>query len=106
MSDFKKLTNRAKKLFRENRYAIDPHATDDYPERNITAVDIIEAIKIGGVVDEGKTGEGNDRYIWVGEDMADRVLRLVVVIRNNLIVVHYIMYIDNINEASQARASY
>lgn len=87
MADFDELTKKAKRLFRERKFAIDPHATDDYPERNITAADIIEVIKIGGVIGEGNQGEGSDRFLWVGEDAADRVLRLVVVIRNNLLVI-------------------
>jgi uncharacterized DUF497 family protein len=87
VEDFDELTRKAKRLFRERKFAIDPHATDDYPERNITAADIIEVIKIGSVTSEGNTGEGSDRFLWVGEDAADRVLRLVVVIRNNLLVI-------------------
>lgn len=87
MDEFAELTRRAKELFRAKKYFIAPHATDDYPERNITAVDIIEVIKIGSVVGRGNLGEGRSRYVWVGEDASDRVLRLIVVIENNLIVV-------------------
>lgn len=87
MGKFEKLTKKAKKLFREGKYAIDSHATDDYPERQITAADIIEVLKIGSIVGEGTQGEERNRYLWVGEDTADRVLRLVVVIRDDLIVI-------------------
>ena len=31
--------------------------------------------------------EGEDRYLWAGEDTADRVLRLVVVIQDDLVII-------------------
>jgi len=87
MDNFEKLTKKAKKLLRDGAYFIDRHATDDYPERMITAADIKEVIKIGSVVGVGNPGEGKDRYLWVGEDAGDRILRLVVVIQDDLIVI-------------------
>jgi hypothetical protein len=47
--DLSKLTARAKQLLKQQKYKITYHALHDHPERNITAADIIEAIKIGGI---------------------------------------------------------
>jgi hypothetical protein len=88
------LTIRAKKLIREGKFRITQHVMLDHPERNITAVDILECLKIGNLVSlEPKVNKGEqkyfglDRYRWFGQDTKDRVLRLIVSISANVIII-------------------
>ncbi len=88
MGDFSKLTAKVKRLVREREYDIDPHATENYPEREIFVDDVLETLKTGSIVskedaDEGRTSfyVGETRYRWVGQDIKDRVLRLIVLFK-------------------------
>jgi hypothetical protein len=92
--NFYELTSQAKKLVRKGKYRITYHVMVDHPERNITAADILECLKIGSAVSlEPRKGEdqekywGADRYRWFGQDSQDRVLRLIVSIQTNVIVI-------------------
>ena len=51
MDDFKELTARAKQLLKKGAYKISYHVLYDHPERKITAVDIIECLKIGSIAE-------------------------------------------------------
>ena len=88
------LQKAVKKMLREGKYQISSHATDDYPEWNITAADIIECLKIGDLdrfepreVDGVTKYLGSDRYRWYGQDQKDRVLRLIIAIDDEVITV-------------------
>jgi hypothetical protein len=88
------LTKQAKALVRSNKYKISFHALYDNPQRNITAVDILQVLKEGAIKQleprevAGKTKYvGADRFRWLGEDAGDRILRLIVVITENVVVV-------------------
>ncbi|MGK5084172.1 hypothetical protein WDW37_12825 [Bdellovibrionota bacterium FG-1] len=88
------LTAKAKRLVRAQQYLISQHVMNDHPERLITAVDILECLKIGSAValELREIGgqykySGNDRYRWFGEDQKDRVLRLIVIIEDQTVVV-------------------
>ena len=92
--DLAKLTVKAKRLVRAKRYMISRHAMDDHPERQITAADILECLKIGSAVAleprelDGQTKySGDNRFRWFGEDQKDRVLRLIVIIEEQTVVV-------------------
>ncbi len=69
------------------------HVLNDHPERDITAADIIEVLKIGSMaaaepreVNGRKQYEGAQRYRWFGEDQRDRLLRLILVVKKHVIV--------------------
>jgi hypothetical protein len=88
------LTKRAKELVRANRYKISFHALYDNPQRNITAVDILQVLKEGAIKQlepREVAGEikyvGADRFRWLGEDAGKRILRLILVITENVVVV-------------------
>ena len=88
------LTKQAKELVRANRYKISFHALYDNPQRNITAADILQVLKEGAIKQlepREVAGEikyvGADRFRWLGEDAGDRILRLIVVIAENVVVV-------------------
>lgn len=87
MSDFSKLTAKAKRLVREKEYEIDPHATDDYSEREIFVDDVLETLKTGSIISEESAEKGTSfyvgetRYRWIGQDIKDRVLRLIVLFK-------------------------
>ena len=92
--DFSELTAQVHHLVRQGKYQISYHALNDHPERNITAADIIEVLKIGSIADlelrivAGREKyEGAQRYRWFGEDERDRVLRLILVVKDNVIVI-------------------
>lgn len=92
--DFSGLTATVHRLVRQGKYKISLHALKDHPERGITASDILECLKIGGIADEEPRRIGNEiryegdpRYRWFGEDQTSRVIRLILVIKANVIVV-------------------
>ena len=92
--DFSTLTAKVRRLVREGRYLISTHALKDHPERGIAADHILECLKLGSVAAvesrevEGKIRyEGSRRYRWFGEDHRDRVLRLILVIRTDVVVI-------------------
>lgn len=90
-----KLSTQIRRLVRQNDYQIDPHAYLHYPERQIGIDDILEVLKTGEVEDESpKTDEsglekyqGEQRYIWYGVDIKDRVIRLIIKVQNGLLVI-------------------
>lgn len=95
-SEVKKgLTSQVKRLVRTKEYQIDPHAYMDYPDRQIFIDDIIEVLKTGEIEDEApntnKDGiekyTGEQRYVWYGLDIKDRVIRLIIKIKNGLLVI-------------------
>lgn len=91
----KKFSTQIRRLVRQHDYQIDPHAYEDYPERNIGIDDILEVLKTGEVEDESpKTDEsglekyqGEQRYIWYGVDIKDRIIRLIIKVQNGLLVI-------------------
>ena len=92
--DFLKLSQKARSLVRHGKYRISLHALEDHPERQITAVDILEVLKIGHIataepnMKDGKTlYSGDQRYRWFGEDQNDRVLRLIIAVKGNVVVI-------------------
>ncbi len=100
------VTAKVKNLVRQGDYKITFHVLHDNPDRQITAADILEVLKVGNVKQleprtEGKTVKysGADRYRWVGQDAQDRVLRLIVVVSNGVVIVS--AAISNPNEAKQ-----
>jgi hypothetical protein len=92
--NFKELTVRVKKLVREKNYTITYHVLKDHPEREILEVDILECLKIGDIASlepREVCGEekyiGPNRYRWFGQDTKDRVLRLIIAIKENVIII-------------------
>lgn len=87
MADFDELTAKAKRLVRKKDYEIDSHATDDYPEREILVDDVLETLKTGSIVSKESVAKGTSfyvgetRYRWIGRDIKDRVLRLIVLFK-------------------------
>lgn len=95
-NDLKKsLTAQIKRLVRQLDYQIDPHAYKDYPERSIGVDDILEVLKTGEIENESpKTDEnglekyrGEQRYVWFGIDIKDRVIRLIIKVQNGFLVI-------------------
>lgn len=90
--DFSALTKKAKQLVKEGRWEASPHALYDHLDREITTADVLEVLKVGGVVRESPPTRENPykgalRHIWVGQDINDRVLRLVVTIVWDVVIV-------------------
>jgi hypothetical protein len=92
--DLSKLTTNIRSLVRQGKFSITYHVLNDHPERNISAVDILECLKIGSVasaepkeIDGKEQYTGDQRYRWFGEDESDRVLRLILVVEADVIVV-------------------
>lgn len=88
------ITRQVKQLFGKGKYKISFHVLNDHPERNITAADIIETIKEGRtaqVEPREKDGEqkysDDNRFRWFGTDTKDRVLRLILVVKAQVIIV-------------------
>jgi hypothetical protein len=91
----RELTFLVKRLIRQKDYLIDPHTYQDYPEREIGIDDILEVLKTGEIEGESpkidasglEKYRGEQRYIWYRMDIKDRVLRLIIKIKNGLLVI-------------------
>lgn len=96
MSGFAKLSKQVRSMVRKGNYAITDHVTKDHAERAIKKDDILEVLKTGEVTEHlplivrGKPQffGTSDRYRWNGKDQKDRVLSILIVIENNVVVVH------------------
>jgi len=93
-SELVRLSRQARSLVRAGKYIISEHALNDHPERDIKIEDILEVLKIGEAISEEprevdgvEIYRGTQRYRWFGEDQNDRVLRLIVVIKANVVII-------------------
>ena len=96
MSAFDDLSKQVRALVRKGSYVITDHVTKDHPERDIKKDDVLEVLKTGSITEHlPQMGEGklqfsgrSDRYRWTGKDQKERVLSLLIVIEDNVVVVH------------------
>src|SRR5690606_591162 len=94
--NFIELSRMVRSMVRKGQFAITDHVTKDHPERDIKKDDVKQALLTGDIVEhlpllvDGKPqfSGRNDRYRWNGKDQKDRVLSLLIVIENNVVVVH------------------
>ena len=93
---FGKLSRQVRSMVRKGAYVISDHVTKGHPERDIKKDDIKQVLLTCDVVErlpllvDGKpqfVGR-SDRYAWIGKDQKDRVLKLLIVVEDNVVVVH------------------
>lgn len=94
--DFSGLSRQVRSMVRKGFYVITDHVTKDHPERDIKKDDVKQALLTGDIVERlpllvgGKPqfSGRSDRFRWNGRDQKERVLSLLIVIENNVVVVH------------------